>query len=370
MTKKILILGASGNFGSKIAKKLASTSIPLILAGRQEEILLRLQNEIKNTYPNSAIEIVAFDVNKELDKQLTTHKPFVVINTCGPFQTADYSIPLSCAHLGVHYVDIADGRNFVTDITTLNDIAQKNNACIVSGASTVPGLSSAVISHFKNEFSKITAIQYGISPGQKTERGLAVTQGVLGYTGKPLNGFKGQTKTRYGWQDIYLQTFPVIGKRWMANCDIPDLDLFPKYFNVENIKFGAGTENSILHLSIWIMSWLVRLGIPLHLERHAKTLLKVSHFFDRFGTEDGGMHMIISGLDHKGKKKTLKWFIIATHNKGPYIPTIPAIVLAKKFISGELLEPGAYPCINLVTLEEFLAELGSENIQVFESLSD
>ncbi len=42
---------------------------------------------------------------------------------------------------------------------------------------------------------------------------------------------------------------------------------------------------------------------------------------------------------------------------GPHIPTIPAIVLAKKIAKGAALAAGAYPCVAQVTLTEYLAEL-------------
>lgn len=358
MNKKILILGASGNFGSKIAKHLAQENIAIIIAGRQLSALIHLQNEIYKINPALAIEIVTFDIYKELSQQLSHLKPFLVINTCGPFQLVDYSIALNCIQLGIHYIDLADGRNFVKNFhTTLDQLAKENHCLAVSGASTVPCLSSAVIEKYKSEFLSIDSLRYGISLAQKSDRGLATTQAILSYVGKPLNFIFGSAKKIYGWQDLYRQAYPALGKRWMANCDIPDLDLFPNYYGISHIQFSAGMESNILHLGLWILSWLVRLGLPIHLETHASTLLKVSRLFDRFGSENSGMHMILSGKDQKGNQKTIKWFIIAKHGYGIHIPTIPAIILVKKLISGKIKQLGAVPCINLITLEEYLTEL-------------
>src|SRR5579864_5984352 len=113
MNKKILILGASGNFGSKIAKGLAKSNIPIIIAARQEQPLVLLKNEIHKLNPDSSTDIVTFDVKKEISQQLAILKPSVVINTCGPFQSADYSIASCCIDLNIHYIDLADGRDFV-----------------------------------------------------------------------------------------------------------------------------------------------------------------------------------------------------------------------------------------------------------------
>lgn len=258
---------------------------------------------------------------------------------------------------GIHYIDLADGRDFVTRITTLNEEAQKNNVAVISGASTVPGLSSAVIEYYRHEFSDIDSLVFGISPGQKAERGLATTQGILSYVGKPLKPFVGTNKPIYGWQDVYRQEYPELGKRWMANCDIPDLDLLPARYGIRSIRFSAGLELGFLHLGLWGLSWLVRLGLPLHLPRHAQPLLAISNCFNRLGSPDGGMHVILRGKDKNGQLHQRSWFIIAKKGDGPQIPTIPAIILAKKLASGTLDYRGAAPCVGMVALGECLDEL-------------
>lgn len=366
MNKKILILGASGNFGSKIAKGLANSNIPIIIAGRKEQALIDLKNKIQQLNANASIEIVTFDIKKELLQQLAILKPSVVINTCGPFQSADYSVASCCIGLGVHYIDLADGREFVTGIhDALDNAAKENNCLVISGASTVPCLSSAVLEYYKNEFASIESLIFGIAPGQKTDRGLATTKAILSYTGKQLKPIPGSSKKMYGWQDLYRQAYPVLGKRWMANCDVPDLDLLPKYYGIQHIQFSAGIESSCLHLGLWILSWIVRFGLPINLEKHAEILLKASHLFDFLGSGDGGMHMIFFGKDNNGNQKTIKWFIIAKDGCGTHIPTIPAIILSKKIIQGKITHTGAVPCVNLVTLEEYLAELSNYNINVY-----
>lgn len=350
---QVLILGAYGNFGSRIASALLKDNISIILAGRDKQKAQSLRSQFKN----DSVSIAIFDANQELDKQLEILKPSVVINTIGPFQTADYKIPEICIQHQVHYIDLADARNFVTGITSLNSLAKENNVIVVSGASTVPGLSSAVLDHFKDKFGKIDSLVYGISPGQKAPRGLATTESILTYLGKPLKPWGNNNQSCFGWQDVYRQEYPELGKRWMANCDIPDLDLFPDLYGIKNIRFSAGMENSILHLGMWAMSYLVRIGLPLNLPGHAKFLLALSHVFDAFGTENGGMHMLMKGIDRQGKPLEIRWFIIAKNNDGPQIPCVPAIILCKKLIQGKLKSSGAMPCVGLISLDEYMKEL-------------
>lgn len=363
--KSILILGGYGNFGSRIAAALVKANIPIIISGRDLDKAESLAKTLKRNANDKLTSVASFDANQELDQNLAMLKPTVVINTIGPFQAADYSIPTKCIQQGIHYIDLADAREYVTGITCLDSLAKEKHALAVSGASTVPGLSSAVMDYYKNKFANIESLRYGISPGQKAPRGLATTESILTYLGKPLKTCGEQQQIRYGWQDIYRQAYPELGKRWMANCDIPDLDLFPNQYGVRNIQFYAGMETSVLHLGMWFMSYLVRMGLPLNLTRHARFLLRVSHLFDPFGTADGGMHMIIKGTDNDGKPVEIKWFIIAKNNDGPQIPCVPAIILSKKIIQNTLQQRGAMPCVGMVTLEEYLQELKGFSIRQY-----
>ena len=365
MNNSVLILGGYGNFGKKIAHALVKAGIAVIIAGRDERKATQLTRQLLQQYPNISIASSAFDVNKALPAQLESLKPAVVINTCGPFQTADYSVASACIAHKVHYIDLSDGRDFVTGITELDAEAKKMGVLVVSGASTVPGLSSAVLEHYKSGFSTFDSLKFGISPGAKAPRGLATTQAILTYLGKPLKPCPGSHTKRYGWQDIYRQPYPELGKRWMANCDIPDLDLFPEKYGIKTIQFSAGMESTLLHLGMWLLSWSVRLGLPLTLEKHAALLLRLSTLFDSLGTPHGGMHMLIKGTDTQGKQKEIQWFIVARDGDGPHIPTIPSIILAKKLCQNAIQQTGAIPCIGLVTLEEYLAELNSFAVRTF-----
>jgi len=57
---------------------------------------------------------------------------------------------------------------------------------VVSGASSVPCLTSALVDHYQHEFSSLESLDYGITTAQKTNRGLATTAAILSYTGKPF----------------------------------------------------------------------------------------------------------------------------------------------------------------------------------------
>ena len=355
--KKVLILGGYGNFGKLIAYRLVNYNINIIIAGRNKKKAKKLADKLN-------VESAVFDINADLKVQLKILKPFIVINTCGPFQNSNYFVGKMCIENKIHYIDLADGRDYVCGISRLNELAKKNKVLCVSGASTVPCLSSAVIEKYKDNYSEINSMIYGITPGQKTPRGLATVKAILSYIGKPIQSLHGN-KIRYGWQDIYIQKYPVLGNRWMANCDIPDLELFPQKYGIKSIKFSAGMENIILHFGIWILSWVKRFGFSVNFENYAPSFLKLSNLFNVFGTSNGGMHIIIDGKDLLGKSLRKKWFIVAKHGDGPQIPCVPSSLLAKKLIDGNLNVTGAIPCLSLISLDEYIDGLKKFNVEVF-----
>ena len=310
-------------------KKIKPNNNDPILKAIFGDLCSNMPSVLKNRYSNRQYsnDTLVFEgnMNIKFSKFMKILKPMIVINTCGPFQNANYLVVNCCIKQGVHYIDIADGRDFVSKISELDGLAKQTNSILISGTSTVPCLSSAVLEEYKDEFSQIDSLIYGIIPGQKTSRGLATVRSILDYLGKPLKSFTSNNKIYYGWQDIYKQKYRVLGKRWMANCDIADLDIFPKQYNIRSIQFSAGMENSFLHLSIWILGWLKRFGLPIKLENHANFLLRLSNLFNIFSTADGGIHMIIKGKNKSNKMHERKWFIIAKNGSGPYIPSVASV---------------------------------------------
>ncbi len=355
--RPILILGGYGNFGKRIATQLAQAGYPVRIAGRNLPKANQLANQLCSQFGEGIATPISCNIEQDLPVLLPTLKPAVVIHTCGPFQGADYHVAEQCLAHGIHYIDLADGRDYVCHITQLNAAAQQAGVCIISGASTVPALSSAVIDHVRPAYARLTHLTFGISPGQKAERGLATTQGILSYVGKPLTPYAGHP-TPYGWQNLYRHRFPDIGSRWMANGDIPDLDLFPTRYGLKSIRFSAGLELSFLHLGLWALGWLVRLGLPLQLPRYASLLWRTSNLFDALGSADGGMFLHLQGINTQGTPQETQWHIIAKAGDGPHIPTIPAILLAQKLSqANHSLPAGAYPCVGLIPLADYLAAL-------------
>ncbi|MBX2834587.1 MAG: saccharopine dehydrogenase NADP-binding domain-containing protein [Micavibrio sp.] len=357
--KRILIIGGYGNFGSFISRRLAAESnIRVIIAGRSLEKAQALAGEVGG-------EAARLDISSGFADALTSIKPDIVIHTSGPFQAQGYDVAQACIAAGAHYIDLADGREFVEGISALDAEAKKRATLVISGASSVPCLTSALVDYYKGEFETLESLDYGITTAQKTARGLATTAAILSYTGKALPTLiDGKMRDIYGWQGLRVRKYPELGWRLLGNCDVPDLALFPKrYPELKTVRFYAGLEIPFIHITLWALSWLVRVGVVKSLVKAAPLMLKASYLFDCLGTSNSGFHMELSGKDKSDCDKVVTFELTARSGDGPYIPCMPAILLAKKLAADDVSETGAYPCMGFITKDEYLGALSDMDIE-------
>lgn len=356
MSLHVLLIGASGVFGSRIARQLAGDPrFRLTLAGRQLAGLATLRKSLDDP----SVQMAALDVaTTGLAEALTALRPELVIHAAGPFQAQDYRVAEACLACGSDYVDLADGRDFVAGIGRLDARARAAGRFLISGASTLPAFSSAVVDALLPRFSTLETIEHAISPGNRTPRGDATVAAILGYCGRPLRLWRdGRWQCGRGWMSTRRQAFP-FGRRWVGLCDVPDLELFPsRYPGVREVAFRAGLELRRLHFGTLAAAWLVRLGVIRDLARHAPRLRRISEWFLGAGSDVGGMVVELAGRDTQGELLRLRWSLTAAAGDGPQIPATPAVVLARKLADGDLSGRGAMPCMGLLTLDEAQAAL-------------
>ncbi|CDZ76290.1 Saccharopine dehydrogenase [Legionella massiliensis] len=354
MVKNIFILGGYGNFGRYISKVLGKNpKIRLTLGGRHIDKAEALINTLELAHPAQALSC---DIFHDFAKTLEDLNPDIVIHTSGPFQGQGYRVAEACLKQGCHYIDLADSRDFVYGISQFDAEAREKKLFICSGASSLPALTSAIIDNYLTQFAVLEKIDYAIGTAQLTNQGLATTAGVLSYAGKPFNCLiNGKQQAIYGWQGLRLQKFWQLGSRFLGNCDVPDLALFPeRYPQLKTIQFQAGLELKPLQLILFTLSWLVRLRLFLSLDKCAETMLRISRWFNAIGHDNTGFYMDLFGHDLQQQPKHLRFDIYAQHGDGLYIPCIPAILLAERLCEENLRLTGASACVGQISLQDYL----------------
>jgi saccharopine dehydrogenase-like NADP-dependent oxidoreductase len=353
----VLVLGGYGFFGQRISAALASTaSLRVLIGGRDVaragaaacDMGLPVEHAV-------AVDALAPDLAENLRRLQVD----ILIHTAGPFQGQDYSVARAAIEAQCHYIDLADGRQFVAGISSLNAQAVGAGVSVVSGASSVPALSSAVVDRYLPRFGRLDAIRMGISSGARAP-GLATVRGVFSYGGKPIRSWQAREwSDTYGWLNLSRHQFPQpLGKRWLGSCDIPDLELFPRrYPTVRTVSFQAGFASDLGHLVVWGLAGLVRYGILRDMTAFAGPLNRLSRWMEPIVSDKGGMFVMLEGQAADGAPLRVNWNLIAENNHGPHIPCGAAIALARKLGSGALQPTGAMPCMGLLTVEEFLEPL-------------
>jgi saccharopine dehydrogenase-like NADP-dependent oxidoreductase len=358
---RILLIGAYGQFGQRIASELARDPLlEITLAGRNADAATTLGATLRDVCPQARISIAILDVESPtLASELAQLTPGVVIHTAGPFQQRDYRVAEAALACGAHYIDLADAREFVAGIDRLDASARAHGRWAISGASTVPGLSAAVIAAHIHEFAELHSVESAISPGNRTARGLATTKAILGYVGQPFPALvDGRWQVVHGWQSLRRIHLPRMTDRWVARCDVPDLSVLPaRYPHLRHCDFRAGLELRRMHFGLWLASWLVRAGVLPDLARWARPLLRISEAWRSTGSDTGVMTVEMRGLDRHGRPKRVAWQIVASDGSGPQIPATAAVVLARKLARGELPGGGARSCVDFFTLAEFMQAL-------------
>jgi saccharopine dehydrogenase-like NADP-dependent oxidoreductase len=362
-THTLLVLGGYGFFGSRICEALAThPTIRLLPAGRDIHRASATARAL-GLPPEHAI---AIDANSHaLAARLRELGVNTLIHTAGPFQQQDYAVAKAAIDASCHYIDLADGRQFVAGIGSLDALARERGVTVISGASSVPALSCAVVDRYLPQFERLDSIRLGIGSGARAP-GLAAVQGIFGYCGKPFQCWEdGAWTTQYGWLDLRRHRFPhPVGSRLLGRCDIPDLELFPRrYPSVRNVSFHAGFANDLGHLLVWALAGLVRAGVLPSAAPFAIGLNRLSRRIERFVSDKGGMFVALEGIGRDHKRLRITWNVLAARNHGPHIPCGAAIALAQKLATGAHLPTGAVPCMGLLTVEEYLQPLRGLDIR-------
>jgi saccharopine dehydrogenase-like NADP-dependent oxidoreductase len=354
---RVLVLGGSGNFGARIVRAL------------QDDATLEVISANRHASPvpgAEAVPCVALDLAApDFAERLAALAPGLVIHCVGPFQGQDYRVAQTSLACNAHYVDLADGRDFVSGFSAANDAAARSrNRIAISGASTLPALSCAVVGELRVPLKAVDTIEIAIAPGQRAARGVATLAAVFGYLGRPFSVWRGRRwQTSWGWMDLRSVRFDV-GTRWAAACDVPDLSLLPmRHPEISDVSFHAALEFRVQHLVLWFLAILRRMGLPLPVKFLAFGLDRAARIFDAWSGPSGGMRVSVDGVLLDGTRLRRTWQLSSPALHGPEIPCMAAILLARRIAADAFMECGARACTNELALADFGPEFARWGIR-------
>ncbi|PJI92505.1 saccharopine dehydrogenase-like protein [Yoonia maricola] len=360
---KVVVIGGTGVFGSRLVLLLARDGHEVVVAGRRATAVMALADEV-------GAQPLTLDRTGDLTA-LWALGPEVVVDAAGPFHAygdTPFLLAEACIQAGVHYIDLADNLRFCAGIHVLDEAAQAAGVCVLSGVSSVPALSSAAVTALGKDADEIDTISSAILPGNRAPRGRSVVQSILAQCGQPMCApVDGTMMTQRSWSqpDSFDLGQGIRRKGWVI--EVPDQGLFASAFCARTVAFRAGLELGVMNHALAAFSWLrgrLGLGAP---EWLAGLVLWLSKRLWRFGTDVGGMCVAVTV--RKGEQwERRTWRMIARAGDGPFIPAVPARAVLRAL---DDVAPGARPAVGVVSLtqmEEGMADLAVKTEVVVEDI--
>jgi hypothetical protein len=340
---RILVIGGYGGFGARLSRRLLAAGHEVLVTGRSFDKAAAFC-----AGKPGAVPLVA-DRTNGIGLAMARERPDLVIDAAGPFQGSGTTVPEACIAMRIPYLDLADARDFVTRIAALKGA----EVPIVSGASSLPALSGAVVRELASGLVRVERIDIALSASNRAVAGPAVATAILSYVGKPVRLWRGRRwMGATGWQELRRETFRVAGaaplRRWVALADVPDLDLIPDALpGKPAVTFRAGTEFGFQMLALWALSWPVRWGWIASLRPATRWLHALQQLTGRAGSDRSAMSVTLTG---SGVER--RWTLVAERGDGPEIPTLAAQLLAEDVLAGAVAS-GARDASGLLTLDRF-----------------
>ena len=102
--RRVLLIGGTGVFGSRLAHHLARfDGLDLILSSRDGAKAKALARTIRHA-KGTQVSGIGLDHRHHLAARLAEIAPWLVIDASGPFQGADYDVPRGALEAGAHVV--------------------------------------------------------------------------------------------------------------------------------------------------------------------------------------------------------------------------------------------------------------------------
>jgi hypothetical protein len=374
---KVLILGGYGTFGGRLAQLLAGDArVTLLIGGRS---LAQAQTFCDRLAPGASRSALRFDRDGDALARIRAVNPDLVVDASGPFQCYGddpYRIIKACLVHGTDYLDLADGSDFVKGVAQFDREARERGVFILSGVSSFPVLTAAVLRRLAHGLATLDTITGGIAPSPYAGVGLNVIRAIASYSGKRLALVRGgQPSFGVAMTESLRYTISPPGHLPLRNIrfslvDVPDLQVLPDLWpGLESVWMGAGPVPEILHRMLNGLAWLVRLRLLPSLLPFSFLIHQVSNGV-RWGQHRGGMFVAITGTDARGVPVTRSWHLLAEGDDGPLIPSMACQAIIERCLAARRPVAGARAATADLELEDYEALFARRTIYTGTRTSD
>lgn len=358
---RILIVGGYGIFGGRLVDLLRhEPRLTLLVAGRS----LAAAERFCAARPNSAARLVPTRIDRADDEAavLESARANLVVDASGPFQAygaRGYGLIEQCIRLGVNYLDLADGAQFVDGVAQFDAAAKAAGVYVLSGVSSFPVLTAAVVRRLSADMASVESITGGIAPSPFAGVGANVVRAIASYAGQAIAiRQSGSAVTAHAFTESRRFVIAVPGhvpltRRRFSLVDVPDLRALPTQWpEVAQVWMGAAPAPPVLHAALRAFAWLVRLRLLPTLVWMAPAMHFVIRHV-RWGEHRGGMFVEVQGRTGDGNAVARTWHLLAEGDDGPLIPCMAVEAIVRKALLGDPPPAGARAALRDVELSAY-----------------
>ncbi len=363
-SSRILVVGASGYFGSLLVEDLlrhtdANVWVGTRRRGGTEELLRRFGPELSQRL----IPCVC-DLARPTSVEAVLPEVHVAVCAAGPYQRLPLTLLESCVKHGVPYIDLADDRGFFVkarDWIARRDGTRLPALCI--GWSAVPALSGVLARIVVDGMDRVDTLFIQIAPGNRFPRNKGTVASLLASLGKPCRLWReGEWRDVPGWSEPRAFQFPLpVGPRRGYLVNVPDHEIFPALFHARRVEFRVGAELAIFNYGASGLAWLSR-RLALQWDPLAGWLAPAMGIFGFLGHDWGAVGVEVSGS--KAGLPVRRQACVVAGNSGQRIPVMPAAVMAARLLSGGATEGGRVPVDRWLSRTELASECGKRGLDL------
>jgi hypothetical protein len=358
---KILIIGGYGVFGSRIVELLEDEPrLAIFIGGRS--LAKAKAFAASRGKANAQLLPCVFDRNANIGAPLSAAGPDIVVDASGPFQAYGderYRVVEACLAQKINYLDLADGSDFVAGISAFDAQAKAAGVFVLSGVSSFPVLTAAVVRRLSADMSGVRAIRAGIAPSPFAGVGENVVRAISAYAGQSIKRKRnGAFTAGYPFTEQRRYTIAPPGRLPLRNTlfslvDVPDLLALPTLWpEAENIWMGAGPVPEVLHRLLIGLAWLRRWRLVPPLSLIAPLMYFATNHI-RWGEHRGGMFVEVDGLDQSGAVVSRSWHLLAEGDDGPLIPSMAVEAIVRDVLEGRSPAAGARAAVRDLELDAY-----------------
>ena len=311
-------------------------------------------------------DVVAVNVDDVASLGRALDGVFAVVNTTGPFVAGRYPVAQRCAACGVHYLDIASSHPYLSGMSTLNRRAKASGSLIVTGASIVPAVSTALVDYVANEFDRVSEIHTAVAPLDNGSDWFATVRALHGFSGRPMRVREaGRWRYTFAWSEPVRVDFPEpVGRRRAYLCDVADLALFPQRYGARTVTFRAGFARPLVNYAMALAGRVTR--------RHAnREDGNAGDTHELNGLQDmlqstTGIQVVVRGHS-QGRETVHTVSLVSRDQSAVAIACSPALALLKTWTRLGIAQAGARACVDLLSLDAIKQELMSNDIVLVRS---